>query len=128
MSTSTFKPIEARRAPVNTEGLVPWIRSNLFGDLRTTLATLLFGGVLVWYLPQLIDWAILRATWLADSGACRAEGANIRPGGRDRAGHSEHRVNTRGTNAAEYSGIRPNKVEYVSSRTLVGVQEYVFRF
>ncbi|MDP4608080.1 MAG: amino acid ABC transporter permease [Burkholderiaceae bacterium] len=72
--TTTFTPIQARQAPVNTEGLVPWIRSNLFGDIRTTIATLIFGGLMLWYIPQLIDWAIIRAYWFADSNACRADG------------------------------------------------------
>lgn len=74
MNTTTFTPIEARQAPVKTEGVIPWIRTNLFGDARTTLATLLFGGLLFWYLPQLADWAVFRAYWLADSDACRADG------------------------------------------------------
>ena len=45
-AAQTFVPIEARPAPVNSEGLVPWIRRNLFGDLRTTIGTLLIGGLL----------------------------------------------------------------------------------
>ena len=74
MTTTTFKPIAARQAPVNTEGVIPWMRSNLFGDARTTAATFIFGGLMLWFIPQFIDWAIFRAYWLADSDACRAEG------------------------------------------------------
>ena len=33
-----------------------------------------------------------------------------------------------GEEDSEYSGIRPKTAEYVSSRALVGIQEYVFRF
>jgi general L-amino acid transport system permease protein len=32
MTAQNFQPIAARPAPVNTEGLVAWIRINLFGD------------------------------------------------------------------------------------------------
>lgn len=74
MTTTTFKPIAARQAPVNTEGVIPWMRSNLFGDARTTAATFMFGGLMLWFIPQFIDWAIFRAYWLADSDACRADG------------------------------------------------------
>jgi general L-amino acid transport system permease protein len=74
MTTTTFKPIAARQAPVNTEGVIPWMRSNLFGDARTTAATFMLGGLMLWFIPQFIDWAIFRAYWLADSDACRADG------------------------------------------------------
>ena len=33
-----------------------------------------------------------------------------------------------GQEYSEYSGIRPNTAEYVSSRVLVGIHQYVFRF
>lgn len=72
MSTFTF--IAPRPAPVQTEGLVAWIRINLFGDKKTTLATLLLGGFLVWNLPTLFAWAIWNAVWQADLPACQAEG------------------------------------------------------
>jgi general L-amino acid transport system permease protein len=73
-AAKTFVPIEARPAPVNSEGLVPWVRRNLFGDLRTTLATLLIGGLLLWYIPQLLHWALFSAYWRPDANACRADG------------------------------------------------------
>jgi general L-amino acid transport system permease protein len=74
MTAETFKPIPARHAPVDTEGLIAWIRFNLLGDWKTTLSTVLIGSFLLWYLPQLISWAIFRAAWLPDSEACRVAG------------------------------------------------------
>ncbi len=71
----TLSSIEPRPAPIRTEGIVPWLRSNLFGDIPTTIATLLLGGMLLWVLPQLIDWAVLRATTVTNADACRATGA-----------------------------------------------------
>lgn len=72
MPASTFQPIAPRPAPVRTEGLVPWLRQNLFGDVKTAIATLLVGGFLLWYLPQVLNWAIFNANWLPDAKACKA--------------------------------------------------------
>ncbi|WP_342128881.1 amino acid ABC transporter permease [Hydrogenophaga sp. OTU3427] len=72
--TRTFTPIPARPAPVRTDGAVAWMRSNLFGDTRTTIATLVIGAALLWYLPQLLHWALVSAYWRPDADACRAEG------------------------------------------------------
>ena len=44
MNTQTFQPIAPRPAPVNTEGPVAWVKANLFGDWKTSLATLVIGA------------------------------------------------------------------------------------
>jgi len=75
LNTTTFKPIAARPAPVNTEGPVAWVRANLLADWKTTLATLMIGGMLLWLLPQLLNWAIVKAVWVPNFDACRVEGA-----------------------------------------------------
>ncbi|MEO8546435.1 MAG: amino acid ABC transporter permease, partial [Burkholderiaceae bacterium] len=72
MYASTFQPIAARPAPIRTEGLVPWLRQNLFGDVKTGIATLILGGLLLWYLPQVLNWALFSATWIPDAKACKA--------------------------------------------------------
>lgn len=74
MTATSFVPVPARPAPVNAQGRVAWIRSNLLGDWRTTVATLVVGGVLLWLLPQLLSWALWRAEWLPNADACRAKG------------------------------------------------------
>lgn len=74
MTAKTFQPIAPRPAPVRTDGLVAWLKSNLFGDVPTTLATVVVGGFLLWYLPQLLNWGLFSAMWRPDSEACRAEG------------------------------------------------------
>ena len=71
----TFQPITPRSAPDGASGPVAWLRANLFGDWRTTLSTLIIGGVLLWYVPQLLRWALLQAVWLPSADACRAPGA-----------------------------------------------------
>lgn len=74
MTAQTFQPIPARPAPVSTEGPVAWIRANLLGDWKTTLSTVMVGGFLLYYLPQLLSWALFHAAWLPNADACRAPG------------------------------------------------------
>jgi general L-amino acid transport system permease protein len=70
----TFAPIAARAAPVKTEGLLAWVRINLFSDVWTGLMTLVVGGALLYVIPQLLSWAIFRASWLPNFEACRVDG------------------------------------------------------
>ncbi|HVL75967.1 MAG TPA: amino acid ABC transporter permease [Noviherbaspirillum sp.] len=56
------------------EGVIGWTRANLFGDWKTSIGTLIVGGLLLWYIPQLISWGLFRAVWAPDSDLCRAEG------------------------------------------------------
>ena len=74
MSAQTFQSIAARRAPVRAEGLIGWLRVNLFSDWKTSLATVIIGALLLWVLPRFINWALLSAYWSANADACRAEG------------------------------------------------------
>lgn len=66
--------ITAREAPIKSRGVVGWIRANLFGDWQTSLATVVIGGLLLWYMPQFLNWALISAAWLPNADACRAEG------------------------------------------------------
>jgi general L-amino acid transport system permease protein len=75
MTAQTFQPIAPRPAPVKTEGLVAWIRINLFGDWATGLMTIVIGALLLATLPQLLSWALFRASWAPNFEACRVEGA-----------------------------------------------------
>jgi general L-amino acid transport system permease protein len=70
----TFAPIAAREAPVKTEGLLAWVRINLFSDIGTSLMTLIVGGALLYVVPQLLSWAIFRASWAPNFEACRVPG------------------------------------------------------
>ncbi len=75
MTAKTFSPIAPRPAPVSTEGLLAWLRVNLFGDWATALTTLVIGGTLFYLSAQFLGWAIFRASWLPNFDACRVEGA-----------------------------------------------------
>jgi general L-amino acid transport system permease protein len=72
MNAKTFQPIEARPAPVKTQGPVAWVRTNLFGGLSTSIGTLVIGAALLYILPQLINWAFLNAVFAKDPDACQA--------------------------------------------------------
>jgi general L-amino acid transport system permease protein len=74
MTAKTFQPIAPRAAPIQTEGLVAWMRFNLFGDWMTTLMTFVIGGTLLYLIPQFLSWALFRASWLPNFDACRVEG------------------------------------------------------
>ena len=74
MTAQTFQPIDARPAPVQTEGLVAWVRFNLFSSWGTGLMTILVGGVMLYAIPQFLSWAVFRAAWLPNFDACRVDG------------------------------------------------------
>jgi general L-amino acid transport system permease protein len=74
MTAKTFDPIAPRPAPVQSRGLAGWLRSNLFADWKTSVSTVLIGGLLLWYVPQLLNWGLFQAVWQPDSDACRADG------------------------------------------------------
>lgn len=69
---ATFTPIAPRPAPVNTEGVVPWMRRNLFGNPASTIATLLMLALAVWLVPKLLGWAVFNAVAAANVEACNA--------------------------------------------------------
>jgi general L-amino acid transport system permease protein len=72
MTAITFEPIAARTAPIKTEGPVAWIKSNLFGNLWTSLGTVLIGLVLLSVVPRFLNWALVNAVWARDYEACHA--------------------------------------------------------
>lgn len=72
MGTESFQPIAPRPSPVRTEGTVPWIRRNLFGDPVSAIVTLLMLGLFAWWLPGFVDWAALKAVFAPDADRCQA--------------------------------------------------------
>ena len=67
-----FKPIQPRSAPIKTEGLVPWVKANLIGDWRSILTTLLIIGLVLAYVPPIINWALVHAVFAPNSDTCQA--------------------------------------------------------
>lgn len=68
----TFAPIAPRPAPIKTEGLLPWIRANLFGDWKSAVTTALLLGLALLYLPRLLDWTFFSAVFATNAEACQA--------------------------------------------------------
>ncbi|HYS11915.1 MAG TPA: amino acid ABC transporter permease [Burkholderiaceae bacterium] len=67
-----FQPIEPRTAPVPMEGFVPWVRHNLFGNWKSTVATLIIAVFAVLYLPELTNWALFKAVFRPSLDECQA--------------------------------------------------------
>ncbi|MEC5388222.1 amino acid ABC transporter permease [Uliginosibacterium sp. H3] len=72
LSSVVHSPIPPRSAPARTQGFVAWARNNLFSDWPNSIATILLLALLGWYVPQLIDWAVLKAVLRPDVDACQA--------------------------------------------------------
>ena len=72
MNSTAYQPIAPRPAPRNSRGTAVWVRSNLFNDLGTTVATLLIAMVLPFVLLRLFNWAVVDAVWRPDYAACHA--------------------------------------------------------
>ena len=67
-----FEPIAARPAPVRTEGFVPWVRTNLFGNPASAVVSLVVVGLFLWSLPDLLRWLLLKAVFAASHDQCQA--------------------------------------------------------
>ncbi|MCW5653463.1 amino acid ABC transporter permease [Hydrogenophaga sp.] len=72
MANATFTPIAPRPSPVRTTGFVPWVRTNLFADWRSSLATLFILAIIVYALPGLSNWLVFKSIVRADADACQA--------------------------------------------------------
>jgi general L-amino acid transport system permease protein len=72
VNAAPFQPIPARPAPADTQGVVAWLRANLFGGWKTSVGTVLLGALLLWFVPQFLNWALVQAVWAPDLKACRA--------------------------------------------------------
>lgn len=72
MSDFSFTAIAPRPAPVRTEGFVPWVKRNLFGDWKSGVTTLALVALALYLLPGLGRWALLQAVFAADPDACQA--------------------------------------------------------
>lgn len=69
--SDTFVPIPARPSPVRTSGLVPWIKTNMFGDWRSTATSLVLIALVLYILPNLFSWGVWNAVFVTDPQACQ---------------------------------------------------------
>ncbi len=70
--SGSFSPIAPRPAPVKTEGFVPWVRANLFGNPASAATTLILLIGAAWFAPVALDWLFFKAVWAANLDACNA--------------------------------------------------------
>ena len=63
---AAFQPIAARPAPTSTEGLVPWIRANLFANGKSTVTTIVLIVLALYFTPGLVRWAYVDAVFRPD--------------------------------------------------------------
>ncbi|MBK0329027.1 amino acid ABC transporter permease [Rhodobacteraceae bacterium F11138] len=78
-TTVTFQPTEPRPAPVHQTKAIAWLRSNLFGSWFDTLVTLALTGLLLSFVPDLIRWLFVTATFQGDDTVCRENGGACWP-------------------------------------------------
>ena len=64
--------IQPRQAPTRHIGAAAWVRRNLFPDWKNSLATLVVLGLLLYWVPLLIEWAVVNAEIRPDAAACKA--------------------------------------------------------
>ncbi|RTL96007.1 MAG: amino acid ABC transporter permease [Hyphomicrobiales bacterium] len=53
----------AQPAPLSERGAYAWVRKNLIGTVGDTILTVLGIAIVVWILPQVINWAFIHAAW-----------------------------------------------------------------
>jgi len=53
----------AQPAPLSERGAYAWIRKNLIGSVGDTILTVLGIAIVLWILPQVINWAFIHAVW-----------------------------------------------------------------
>ena len=70
--SAVFQPIEPRTPPIPMEGVVPWLRHNLFGDWKSTLATGIVAVLAVIYLPEFVNWTLFKAVFRPSLDECQA--------------------------------------------------------
>lgn len=59
--------LEAEPPPNSRSGAVGWMRDNLFSTRLNVALTIACALLLVWLVPPLVDWAIVKSVWTAQS-------------------------------------------------------------
>ena len=70
--TQVFVSLPARAAPVKTEGLGPWVRSNFMASVPNAIVSALIVGILIWVLFGALRWGVFNAVFAANADLCQA--------------------------------------------------------
>jgi len=73
MATYTIK--EAKAAPTGSKGIIFWLKSNLFPDVKNSLLTCAGLYLLYLIIPPLLNWMIFDATWSGTQAEIVKDGA-----------------------------------------------------
>src|ERR1700712_1281257 len=57
--------------PGLTRGPIAWARHHLFSSFWSSVLTILFVLLVLWIIPDLLDFALVRAVWRGDAAICR---------------------------------------------------------
>jgi len=57
------------RPPAAVHGPVAWLRQNLFGSWLSTVATLIFGAIILYWGYGILEWGVIHAVWSVPDGA-----------------------------------------------------------
>ena len=64
--------LAARQPPSHNIGVVLWAKHNLWGTPASAFTTVLLVLMLLWTIPSLLEWSVLRAVFSADADQCQA--------------------------------------------------------
>lgn len=71
-----FAPLPSRPAPIETTGIIGWLKGNLFSSIWNSITTLFLVFILASVLPSLFDWLFWSANWVGSSqDDCTKDGA-----------------------------------------------------
>jgi general L-amino acid transport system permease protein len=62
----------ARVAPIRTQGLLPWVKANLFASLPNALLSVLLVAMLIYVISNALGWGVFNAVFAADPESCQA--------------------------------------------------------
>lgn len=62
----------ARIAPIRTQGLMPWLKANLFASVPNALLSTLLMAMLVYVISNALGWGVFNAVFAADPDSCQA--------------------------------------------------------
>ncbi|MFK7993521.1 MAG: amino acid ABC transporter permease [Granulosicoccus sp.] len=59
-------------APIRTDGLIAWMRDNLFNGMFNSMLSLVALALIIYTVPPALNWLIFNASWVGGADACRA--------------------------------------------------------
>ena len=70
--TEVFITKPARQAPVKTQGLVPWLKANLFASIPNAVVSVLILSAFAWAVLNALRWGVFNAVTATDPDLCQA--------------------------------------------------------